>query len=161
MQSTADQMSLIKSRQDTHPWGAMKVDSASHVYNGQIAGLCADCTVLAAQGEIAFENGTTADLLGGVYSHHIMLSMTGKPPVSMTVQTTCKGKPTAGFGGIAPSGKSAPASANALTKTVDGLLKSYFPRGKSMLQYVPSPFIVNGGDGSMVELRPRRRAAAM
>jgi hypothetical protein len=41
-------------------------------------------------------------------------------------------------------------------KTIDGLLKSYLPKVKPILSYVTSTFIVNGGDGSMVEFAVKK-----
>jgi hypothetical protein len=41
------------------------------------AGYCTDCTVLAAQVDIVFENGTRADIANGVYLHHLVAGMMG------------------------------------------------------------------------------------
>ena len=138
----------------------MKVDTASDAYNGQITGYCKDCTVLAAQAEIAFENGTIADLSHGVYSHHIMLTMAGKPPVGMPVSTTCKGKATGGFGNPTPPklAQLGSKSSSGSGKSSNNLLKSLLSKGKPL--QIPSPFIVNGGDGSSVEFAVRKNSGS-
>jgi hypothetical protein len=41
------------------------------------SGYCTDCTVLAAQVDIVFENGTRADIVNGVYLHHLVAGMMG------------------------------------------------------------------------------------
>jgi hypothetical protein len=41
------------------------------------SGYCTDCTVLAAQVDIIFENGTRADIVNGVYLHHLVAAMMG------------------------------------------------------------------------------------
>jgi hypothetical protein len=41
------------------------------------SGYCTDCTVLAAQVDVVFENGTRADIVNGVYLHHLVAGMMG------------------------------------------------------------------------------------
>jgi hypothetical protein len=41
------------------------------------SGYCTDCTVLAAQVDIVFGNGTRADIVNGVYLHHLVAGMMG------------------------------------------------------------------------------------
>jgi hypothetical protein len=41
------------------------------------SGFCTDCTVLAAQVDIVFDNGTRADIVNGVYLHHLVAGMMG------------------------------------------------------------------------------------
>jgi hypothetical protein len=42
-------------------------------------GLCTDCTMLAGKADVVFENGTRADIANGVYLHHVVSSLAGKP----------------------------------------------------------------------------------
>jgi hypothetical protein len=41
------------------------------------SGFCTDCTVLAAKIDIVFENDTRADIVNGVYLHHMVAGMMG------------------------------------------------------------------------------------
>jgi hypothetical protein len=47
-------------------------------------GFCTDCTVLAAKLDLVFENDTRADIVNGVYLHHVIALLVGN--------TTGKGK---------------------------------------------------------------------
>jgi hypothetical protein len=41
-------------------------------------GICSDCTVLGAKTDIVFEDETRADIINGVYLHHLIAMTTGK-----------------------------------------------------------------------------------
>jgi hypothetical protein len=40
-------------------------------------GFCTDCTILAGQVDVVFENGTRADIANGVYLHHMVVATWG------------------------------------------------------------------------------------
>jgi hypothetical protein len=61
----------------------------SNIFRG---GICADCTVLAAQVDIVHENGTRADIADGVYLHHMLTMLTSsKMPSEKPWVTMCPG----------------------------------------------------------------------
>ncbi|KAF2669195.1 hypothetical protein BT63DRAFT_424927 [Microthyrium microscopicum] len=57
----------------------IKLDPSSDVLNGWISPPCTDCTVLKAVANLAYKNGTQADVGTGVYTHHIIISQVGRP----------------------------------------------------------------------------------
>jgi hypothetical protein len=122
----------------------MKVDAVSDAFNGELIGYYKGCTVLAAQAEISFENGTIADLSRGVYSHHIYMTMTGKTPVGLPLSTTCKNK-TGFFANMQMPklAQSGPTSAEGSLKSINGFLEPYLLKGKTIWNYITGPFIVN------------------
>jgi hypothetical protein len=63
--------------------------------------MCSNCTVLAGKMDIVFENGTRADISGGVYLHHVITIDLTKQKQSWL--SGCSGSAPKGLGG-APSG---------------------------------------------------------
>jgi hypothetical protein len=51
----------------------IKLDPASDALSGPISAPCSDCTVLKAVANLAYANGTAADVGNGVYQHHIII----------------------------------------------------------------------------------------
>jgi hypothetical protein len=83
-------------------------------------GLCSDCTVLGAQVDVVFENGTRADIANGVYLHHLTAIMTGKSQPSWV--TMCPGNASAAdslIGSLAGNTKVASFVGGAVDEFVD------------------------------------------
>ena len=52
--------------------GGMMMDPNGTPFNMFLnGGFCTDCTILAAQLDVVFDNGTRADIANGVYLHHV------------------------------------------------------------------------------------------
>lgn len=75
----------------------MKLDPNSDIFSSRVTGLCKDCMVLYAQADLAWKNGTKADISGGVYSHHILMVDIGHPMVDMPIISRCADGSRGGF----------------------------------------------------------------
>jgi hypothetical protein len=65
-------------------------------------GLCTDCTMLAGKADVVFENGTRADIANGVYLHHVISSLAGKPTSQWV--SSCPGGAATDLSKLLPKG---------------------------------------------------------
>ena len=117
--------------QDTHSGG---IDKASDSFAAILENICKECFVLGAHAEVAFADGAVANLTNGIYSHHIIINTVGKHHTPNPVNVKCNGVTTSGF------------DRPGLSKGASSMLTASRP----------APFVVNGGDGSMVRFATRK-----
>jgi hypothetical protein len=80
----------------------MKMDQTSALIYTTMSGVCRECMVLFAKGDLAKPDGTKNDLSSGIYSHHIFFNDMGNargvmPPV---VVKCTNGGGFMGYGGF-------------------------------------------------------------
>jgi hypothetical protein len=54
--------------------GGIKLDANSDTINANLLSPCTNCTVLKAIANLAYKDGTPADVGSGVYTHHIIMT---------------------------------------------------------------------------------------
>ena len=54
--------------------GGIKLDANSDNINANLVSPCTNCTVLKAIANLAYKDGTLADVGSGVYTHHIIMT---------------------------------------------------------------------------------------
>lgn len=96
-----------------HATGGLKLDAQSDVLEENLSGLCTDCMILGALGEVTDKQGKRLDLSSSIYTHHVIAVAQGKnkkmvmPPVN-PMSSSCpggksSGKGSSGLGGFDPS----------------------------------------------------------
>jgi hypothetical protein len=77
--------------------GLLKLDKMSDVFSSRVKGICRDCMILYAQGDITNKEGKKVSVQDGVYSHHVIISDVGRTMVPMPAVARCPDGKIGGF----------------------------------------------------------------
>jgi hypothetical protein len=77
--------------------GLLKLDKMSDVFSSRVKGMCRNCQILYAQGDVTDKNGKKVSVQDGVYSHHVIMSDVGRTMVPMPAVARCPDGKIGGF----------------------------------------------------------------